>query len=125
MQCVAQTPSFEASAKDCGMSDDEKHKIVTFIAENPDAGDLIKGTGGARKVRFPFKKKGKSGGVRIVTYFCGEDIPVFLLDVFKKGDKINLSQAERNELKAVLGSMAENYRAANKAKLAQLQERTG
>jgi len=125
MQCVAQTPTFESSAKDCGMSDDEKHKVVTFVAENPDAGDLIKGTGGARKIRFPFKSKGKSGGVRVVTYYCGEDIPVFLLDVFKKGDKINLSQAERNELKALLGDMADDYRAANRAKLAQLQERVG
>ena len=125
MHCVTQTHSFEAAAKECGMTDDERHKIVTFIAENPDAGDLIQGTGGARKVRFPFKNKGKSGGVRVVTYFCGEDIPVFLLDVFKKGDKINLSKAERNELKVELGKMADEYRAANRAKLAQLQEKVG
>lgn len=125
MQCVAQTPTFDRSAKECGMSDEERHNIVTFIAENPDAGDLIKGTGGARKLRFSLGNKGKSGGVRVVTYFAGEDIPVFLLDVFKKGDKINLTAAERNELKAELGDMAENYRAANKAKLAQLQEKAG
>ena len=50
---------------------------------------------------------------------------MFLLEVFKKGDKINLSQSERNEMKAILGEMANDYRAANEAKLAKLQERAG
>ena len=125
MQCVVETDAFIKAAKDCGMTDDQRHRIVTFVAENPGAGDLIVGTGGARKIRFPFKGKGKSGGVRVVTYFDGEDIPVFLLEVFSKGDKINLSQSERNELRSILGEMAENYRAANNAKLAQLQEKMG
>lgn len=125
MQCVVETKSFIGAASDCGISDEDRHKIVTFVAENPDAGDVIKGTGGARKIRFGHKNKGKSGGVRVVTYFDGEDIPVFLLDVFEKGDRINLSQAERNELRAILGDMAQHYRAANKAKLAQLQEKVG
>lgn len=125
MQCVVETDAFISAAKECGMTDEERHKIVTFVAENPGAGDLIPGTGGARKLRFPFKNKGKSGGVRVVTYFDGEDIPVFLLEVFSKGDKINLSKAERNELKAILGDMAKNYRAANNAKIARLQEKAG
>lgn len=125
MQCVLETDAFISAAKDCGMTEDERHKIVTFIAENPKAGDVIKGTGGARKIRFPFRTKGKSGGVRVVTYFDGEDIPVFVLDVFKKGDRINLSQTERNEFRSILGDMAKNYRAANNAKLAQLQEKAG
>lgn len=107
-----------------GLSEDENHKIVTYLAENPDAGDLIKGTGGARKVRFPLRNKGKSGGVRIVTYYCDEDIPVFLLDVFSKGDRINLSKAECNELKEILRDLAQDYRERNKSKIADLQEKT-
>lgn len=99
--------------------------MVVFVAENPDAGDVIPGTGGARKIRFPLRNKGKSGGVRVITYYDGEDIPVFLLDVFAKGERIDLSKSERNELRKTLGEMANSYRAANNARVAQLVERTG
>ena len=56
------------------------------------------------------KGKGKSGGVRIITFYSGADIPVFLLNVFVKGDKVNLTQAERNALKKILGRVAQAYR---------------
>ena len=125
MHCVIETDSFVRSAKTTGMSDDERHKIVTFVSENPEAGDAIPGTGGARKLRFPFRSKGKSGGVRVITFYAGDDIPVFLLEVFSKGDRINLSQAERNEFKKTLGDMADSYRAANRTKIAELLEKTG
>lgn len=68
------------------------------------------GTGGARKLRFAAKGKGKSGGARIITFYSGVDVPVFLLNVFSKGDKVNLTMAERNELKKILGSVARAYR---------------
>ena len=71
---------------------------------------MIKGTGGARKVRFAGRGKGKSGGYRIITYYGGEDLPVFLLNVFSKGDRVDLSQAERNELQKELKGLADDYR---------------
>lgn len=61
-------------------------------------------------MRFAAKGKGKSGGVRVITFYSGDDIPVFLLNVFAKGDKVNLTQAERNDLKRILGSVADAYR---------------
>ncbi len=98
------------------MSEDERHALHVFLSQNPDAGDVIPGAGGARKLRIPFKGKGKSGGARVVTYYGGEDIPVFLLDFYSKGDKINLTQAERNELSAILGRLGDAYRAGQKMK---------
>lgn len=88
---------------------------------HPEAGDIIKGTGGARKLRFGFRGKGKSGGVRVITYYGGDDIPVFLLDVYDKTVKINLTQAERNALKVELASMAEQYRETNQQKIRDLK----
>jgi len=85
-------------------------RIVGFIAANPDAGKEIRGSGGARKVRFAGKGKGKSGGYRVITFYSGEDIPVFLLNLFAKNEKADLSQAERNELKTVLAGLADAYR---------------
>ncbi len=84
--------------------------MIDFIAANPDAGDVIPGTGGARKLRFGIKGKGKSGGARVVTFYSGLDIPVFLLAIFSKNQKINLSQKERNELKGELRGLVRDYR---------------
>ena len=70
------------------------------------------GTGGARKIRFAAKGKGKSGGYRVITYFCGEDVPVFLLDIYGKGGKDNLSKSERNDLRAILSQIGDAYRAS-------------
>jgi hypothetical protein len=114
---VVETDSFIKAVRDVGMPDDERQGLVVFLSKNPDAGDVIPGTGGARKLRIPFKGKGKSGGARVVTYYAGEDIPVFLLDVYSKGDKINLSQAERNQLRDILGQMADAYRVVQREKM--------
>ncbi|MDI6026754.1 type II toxin-antitoxin system RelE/ParE family toxin [Corticibacterium sp. UT-5YL-CI-8] len=108
--CVAETHNFRRSAAETGMTDDEIVRLKNFLSEKPDAGDLIKGTGGARKFRFAKPGKGKSGSYRVVTYYTAEDIPVFLMDVFAKGDQINLSAKERVELKKELETFAQEYR---------------
>lgn len=92
------------------MADDEVVRLKNYLAEKPDAGVLIQGTGGARKFRFAKPGKGKSGGYRVVTYYTADDIPVFLMDVYAKGEKINLSAKERAELKKELETFAEEYR---------------
>jgi len=84
--------------------------IVDFVALNPDAGDEIKGTGGACKIRFAGMGKGKSGGSRVVSFYSGADIPVFLLNVFAKNEKTDLTKAERNEFKTTLAALADTYR---------------
>ncbi|WP_273717685.1 MULTISPECIES: hypothetical protein [Bartonella] len=71
MQTVIETPAYLTSAKEEGVSTEELFNIVSFITANPDAGDLMQGTGGARKVRFPTKHKGKSGGYRVILFFGG------------------------------------------------------
>jgi len=110
MQTVIETELFLRDAKSVGLSDEERDVIVNFVASNPDAGNEIRGTGGARKLRFAGKGKGKSGGYRVITFYGGDDIPVFLLNVFAKNEKTDLSQAERNELKTVLTALADTYR---------------
>ena len=71
MECalvtVIETTAFARRAEKL-LSPDERDEVVTFLAENPEAGDEIPGTGGVRKVRFAAKGKGKSGGVRVIYY---------------------------------------------------------
>lgn len=111
MQAVVETPDYLADARAAELTDEERQAIVDLLAERPTAGDLIPGTGGARKLRFAGRGKGKSGGYRVITYFGGDDIPVFLLAVFAKSDKVNLGQAERNALCDELAGLAKDYRA--------------
>lgn len=110
MHTVIETPDFQADAKEAGLTDQERSRIVTTVASNPQAGAEIPGTGGARKIRFSGRGKGKSGGYRVVTFYTGKDVPVFLLNIFAKGDKVDLSQADRNELRKELAGLAEDYR---------------
>jgi hypothetical protein len=76
----------------------------------PDAAWSSQAAGGIRKVRFGFGARGKSGGARIIYVFSGESLPVFVLAVFAKNEKADLSVAERNALAKVVTEMIENYR---------------
>jgi hypothetical protein len=98
MQMVVETPAYLSAAKDAGVSEDERTAIVDMLAADPTAGEIMPGCGGARKMRVAGKGKGKSGGYRLITYFGGVDIPVFLITIFAKGEKVNLTKAERNML---------------------------
>jgi hypothetical protein len=123
MHTVIQTPEFIGDAAAAGLSDDEVEQIVNTISAKPSIGDLMTGTGGARKVRFGGRGKGKSGGYRVVTYFCADDVPVFLLGLFSKGEKDNLSKAERNALRKELDGIGEDYRAASRLRVARIKEK--
>ncbi len=116
-QGVIETPDYLADAEDAGLAASEREAIIDFVSEDPKAGDLIVGSGGARKLRFRGRGKGKSGGYRIITYFGGDDIPVFLLNIFAKGDRVNLSKAEVNALRAELNGLAEDYRKGAKRRV--------
>jgi len=99
-----------------GMPDVERLAIVTWIAANPAGGQVIEGTGGARKVRYAGKGKGKSGGYRVITFFTGTEIPVFLLNIFAKNEKTDLTRKERGVLKTILADTVKAYRPTRKAK---------
>ena len=67
------------------------------------------GTGGIRKLRWSAQGKGKSGGVRVIYYYYNKSIPLFLLTVFGKGEKVNLSKVESNELAKLTKLLRDSY----------------
>lgn len=87
------------------MTDAEREDIIDYLARNPTAGVLIPGTGGARKLRWKREGKGKSGGYRVITYWAGNLLPVFLLDVNSKSHRADLSAAGRNTLRTLIPEM--------------------
>src|ERR1700710_3121511 len=109
MQTVVETPSYLAAA-DRLFTPEERMAIIERLANDPTCGVVIPGSGGIRKVRFGFGARGKSGGARIIYLFSGESLPVFVLAVFAKNEKSDLSRAERNALARVVADMIENYR---------------
>lgn len=121
MHCVAETNAFRRAASEAGMSEDEVLRLKNSLSKNPDAGVLISGTGGARKLRVAKPHRGKSGSYRVITYYCADDIPVFLMDVYAKGQKINFSAGEKEQLKKELDSFADEYRAMVRDKVRKLK----
>ena len=84
-------------------------ELVAFLATNPEVGDIVPETGGVRKFRSAIEGKGKSGGVRVIYYFHNEAFPLFLLTVYGKSQKANLSKAERNDLKKLVPRLIKTY----------------
>ena len=78
------------------------------MAENPEAGVPL--GGGVRKVRIACPGRGKSGGARVVFLFAGEELPVFLLTVFAKNEKANLTVREMTALIAAAKALVADYR---------------
>jgi hypothetical protein len=121
MHCVAETQPFRRAADKAGMTEDEINRLKVFLSENPDAGDLIVGTGGARKLRFAKPGGGKSSGYRVITYYVADDIPIFLMDVYAKGERVSLSAADKNEFRNALSSFADDYRETMKRKVTEMK----
>lgn len=91
LQTVVELSAFLKRAKAI-MSDDERMEMVVFLAANPEAGTSL--GGGLRKVRVPRTGGGKSGGYRTIYVFGGRHMPLFLLTVFAKNEKDNLTKPE-------------------------------
>ena len=109
MQTVVETPTYLRAAK-AFYSEAEREEIVLAIAANPEAGDLMPGTGGYRKLRFARPGMGKRGGARVVYLYGGEDFPIFLITVYAKSEKGNLSKAEQNALAKMAKSFFADYK---------------
>lgn len=109
MHSVVETSAYLSAAKAAGLSDAERSAIVDMVADEPQMGDVMEGTGGCRKLRVARTGQGKSGGYRVITVFGGGSLPVFLLTVFGKGEKANLSKAERNALSVLTKTLFETY----------------
>lgn len=108
---VLETSAFSRRA-DKPLTVDERDDLIAFLAENPEAGDEIPGTGGVRKVRFAAKGKGKSGGVRVIYYYFDGDNPLYAIFVYGKGEQANLTP---EQTKSVAG-FAASIKAAAKLK---------
>lgn len=109
MHTVIELPEFIRCSKKLNLTDQERENIIDFISSKPDAGVEISGTGGMRKLRIARENKGKSGGYRIITFFSGINIPVFLVSIYGKNQKENITDSEKNILKSFSQNIIKIY----------------
>jgi hypothetical protein len=101
---VAETAVFVRQAASV-WDDAEREEFVSFIAANPETGDVIPETGGVRKVRWSRPGTGKRGGARVIYFYHDANQPLYLLMVYAKARQADLSADETKtvrELTAVL-----------------------
>lgn len=108
MQTVVETPAYLAIAMKL-FSEKERADIVGLVAADPECGDVMSATGGFRKVRVARQGMGKSGGARVIYIWRNDKFPAFLITVFPKNEKENLSKAERNTLKKRADDIFDTY----------------
>ena len=105
-----ETPSYLVAAKAAGLSDELRSAIVDLVAADALIGVELRGTGGCRKFRFAGRGKGKSGGLRVVHFYSGTDLPVFLLTVFGKNEKSNITATEAATLAVITKRLVDTHR---------------
>ncbi len=69
------------------LNDDEYRGLQTYLMQKPDAGNIVRGSGGVRKVRWAIDGKGKSGGVRIIYYWKRPDNEIWMLTIYSKSER--------------------------------------
>ena len=83
-------------------SEEERAEFAVHVASNPEAGDLIRESGGLRKIRWKRPGTGKSGGVRIIYFIRLQQGEVMLVTLFAKGDMENIPVAKLKEIRRAL-----------------------
>lgn len=95
-------PIFQKKWKAMGLNDKDLKRLQEELISDPKVGAAIQGTGGLRKMRFAFEKRGKSGSVRVIYVDFEVYEKIYLITAYPKNEKENLTSAEKNELKQLI-----------------------
>jgi hypothetical protein len=108
MQLVfVETSLFTKMASD--LTDDELREAQDALLANPEAGRLIPGTGGARKLRVGTKGKGKRGGARIIYYYAPTASRIYLFVAYQKGEADTLTVAGKRIIRAGIALIQQEH----------------
>jgi len=90
--------------------DDDRAAFVDYIAANPEAGDVIPGTGGIRKVRWSRPGIGKRGGVRVIYFYHDDAMPLYLLLIYSKSQREDWTRDEKRQAEALTAALKQAHR---------------
>ena len=112
MITIAETEPFQKKISKL-LSTEEREDLISYLSEHPNSGVVIQGTGGIRKLRWARGNKGKSGGIRVIYYVHSELMPLYLLAVFGKNEKANISSVEKKDLSKLVKELVRYWRLKN------------
>ncbi|HEX4595488.1 MAG TPA: type II toxin-antitoxin system RelE/ParE family toxin [Bryobacteraceae bacterium] len=97
---VLQLPKFKAEAIPL-IGPDGIEGVAVYLTNHPDAGQVMPGAGGVRKLRWAAKGKGKRGGARIIYLYVMVDARIYLLRCYAKNVKTDLTEGERKAVRQI------------------------
>jgi hypothetical protein len=103
------TKKFDREWNAVGLNDEDLRQLETFLLDNSEIGDIIVGTSGLRKLRWRLPHQGKSGSVRVLYLSYTFSEKLCMIDLFSKGEKVNLTDAEKNSIKQVVKQISEEF----------------
>ena len=101
------TQVFDRSWNELGLTDEDQRQLELRLIDNPKAGVVIPHTNGARKLRIEAKGHGKSGGARVIYVNFVVDEEIYFLDVYGKGVKEDLEEAEKQAISKLIRRLAD------------------
>ena len=104
------TSLFDKSWSKMGLTDNELRELENYLLENPSAGNIIKGTGGATKLRWALPDTGKRGGLRIIYIDVIMSHHLYFLLCYPKAKQESLTNNEKSEISAAIHRIIENER---------------
>lgn len=110
IRTFVEVPLFTKRWKEIGLSDGELRNLQLMLLKDPEAGPVIEGTGGIRKVRFPMENRGKSGSVRVCYTDFAEYEITYLITAFTKKEQENLTNEEKSVLKKLVKTLRDAER---------------
>ena len=102
-----EVPSFTNKWHALGLTDSDLRTLEMILLKNPKIGSVIAGTGGIRKIRIPVENTGKRSGGRVLYVDIEVTECIYLLDVYTKNEKIDLTKKEQKILKKLVSILKE------------------
>ena len=84
------------------ISDEQYHLLQLQLSVRPESGDIIKGGGGIRKLRWAGSGRGKRGGIRVIYYYFTTDEQIYMLFAYPKSKKDDLTADQLKQLKQLV-----------------------
>jgi len=91
------------------LTEHEVSGLIAYLANHPDVGVIMPDTGGIRKLRWGARGRGKSGGARVIYYFRDLNMPLYILTAYSKGEKINLTMAEKAHMRRLVDEIVHQH----------------
>ena len=102
---IVVTSVFARTAAAIPLSEETLEQLRSDLQANPEAGDMVPGAGGVRKIRVRSKGRGKSGGARVIYFYAQSRTSILLLFAFGKSNASDLSPSGKKQMKAFVGKL--------------------